>query len=313
MKRPTSWLIQDQFYPGAKALRKSFDERFGNPREGHPDRFVWDYWHVPDQYTLLRTPAARFFTPKEFNSLHSAILDFGRTQLGCSGITPTWVSAYVDGCGQEFHADLPHGPWAFVYSLSPPGRPAFEGGETLLLRPEILDFWSRPKASSRGKQAREFEQDSVLKKIPARFNRLVVFDPRIPHGVSRVRGTRDLRDARLVVHGWFNQPSPNIESAPGGLTPQKATPILDGFLQSLTPAFETYRDLEGALVLRLDVRPDGALARITIQADTLVSREGGRAARQRVLLFKETIGLALEELRFPKTRAKSRIILPFYL
>ena len=25
------------------------------------ERFVWDYWHVPEQYTLVRTAAAPYF------------------------------------------------------------------------------------------------------------------------------------------------------------------------------------------------------------------------------------------------------------
>ena len=51
-----------------------------------------------------------------------------------------WVSAYVDGCRQELHADVPHGPFAFVLSLTPPQR-RFTGGETMLLRPHVLDYW----------------------------------------------------------------------------------------------------------------------------------------------------------------------------
>lgn len=42
---------------------------------------------------------------------------------------------------QELHADNPHGPWAFVLSLTQwEGRP-FSGGETLILQPHVLDYW----------------------------------------------------------------------------------------------------------------------------------------------------------------------------
>ncbi|CAM9625757.1 unnamed protein product, partial [Discosporangium mesarthrocarpum] len=37
----------------AAKLRHVFDERFENPREGKVERFVWDWWHVPGQYTLV--------------------------------------------------------------------------------------------------------------------------------------------------------------------------------------------------------------------------------------------------------------------
>ncbi len=41
---------------------------------------------------------------------------------------------------QELHTDAPHGPWAFVLSLTPEPR-AFAGGETLLMRPRVLNYW----------------------------------------------------------------------------------------------------------------------------------------------------------------------------
>ena len=43
------------------------------------------------------------------------------------------------------------------------------------------------------------------------FNRLTVFDGRYPHGVRPVEGTRDPLKARLVLHGWFTEPTPFFE------------------------------------------------------------------------------------------------------
>ena len=45
------------------------------------------------------------------------------------------------------------------------------------------------------------------------FNRLVLFDPRLPHGVREVQGTRDPRKGRLVVTGWFTEPTPFFTGA----------------------------------------------------------------------------------------------------
>ena len=50
----------------AGELRGCFDEHFAEPRQAHPMRFVWDYWHVPGQYTLHRTQAANYFSPEEY-------------------------------------------------------------------------------------------------------------------------------------------------------------------------------------------------------------------------------------------------------
>jgi Rps23 Pro-64 3,4-dihydroxylase Tpa1-like proline 4-hydroxylase len=45
------------------------------------------------------------------------------------------------------------------------------------------------------------------------FNRLTLFDPRLPHGVRAVAGTRDPRRGRLVVTGWFTEPTPFFNGA----------------------------------------------------------------------------------------------------
>ena len=46
----------------------------------------------------------------------------------------------------------------------------------------------------------------LFHRVPAKFNQLLVFDPAISHGVKQVRGIRDPKEARLVLHGWFVQP-----------------------------------------------------------------------------------------------------------
>lgn len=64
------------------------------------------------------------------------------------------------------------------------------------------------------------------------FNRLTVFDPRLPHGVREVRGTRDPRRGRLVVTGWFTEPTP---FSTGALGEAEASEALDS---AMRPLFE---------------------------------------------------------------------------
>ena len=52
------------------------------------------------------------------------------------------------------------------------------------------------------------ETSDLLTLVPPLFNQLTVFDPRMPHGVRVVEGTRDPCRGRLVLHGWFTQPAP---------------------------------------------------------------------------------------------------------
>lgn len=197
-------LIVDRFASEAAKLRRVFDARFAEPRSTRADRFVWDYWHVPGQYTALRTPAWTYFPRAIYEPFHRRLVAWGRETLGCHDISPPWLSLYVEGCRQELHGDLPHGPWAFVFSLTNWARREFRGGETLLVRDEVLDFW-HDFASVRG-----VEQHELIRSVRPEWNRLTVFDPRIPHGVREVTGTHDPREGRLVIHGWFVQPRPFV-------------------------------------------------------------------------------------------------------
>ena len=44
---------------------------------------------------------------------------------------------------QELHTDSPHGPLAFVLSLTEWEGRSITGGETMLFQPHMLDFWAQ--------------------------------------------------------------------------------------------------------------------------------------------------------------------------
>jgi len=111
-------VVDEAFEQEAEALRRTFDERFADPRSTRGDRFAWDWWHVPGQYTALRTPAWTYFPKGAYRRLHQGLALWGRRTLGCHDVSPPWLSCYVEGCRQELHGDLPHGPFAFVLSLT---------------------------------------------------------------------------------------------------------------------------------------------------------------------------------------------------
>ncbi len=251
--------VTDQFYPDARSLRSVFQDRFAEPKVTSANRFVWDYWHVPQQYTLLRTPADSFFPATMYKKFLSHLGEWAWKNLGCSAISSPWLSYYISDCEQKWHSDVPHGPWAFVYSLSP-DRLEFSGGETQIVRPSVLQYWNHFS----GLQDREFH--SFVDTIAPKFNRLVVFDPRLPHGVSRVGGIQDPRKARLVLHGWFTQPKPYLE---GGLSPaevrKKVNPRLDQLVEEMAEAGAW----DGFLSLRLEVDPSGKIAKFKVLANTL--------------------------------------------
>jgi len=289
--------VEDNFAPSAKALRAEFDRRFGDPKQTRSDRFIWDFWHVPDQYTLVRTPADHFFPKKIFAPFLSRLGEWARKTLGCTAITPPWLSYYVEGCEQKFHSDVPHGPWAFVYSLSPHKR-LFRGGETLLLRPDVLDYWRNFSDST------DRELNSFVERIEPRFNRLVVFDPRIPHGVTRVEGTMDPRAARLVLHGWFTDPKPCID---GSLSARQVAPALDEAVGRLVDGIAQLGLWHGILSLRIYVSRSGTVKKVDLLADTMVPVKGDPADATRIRTLAKR---AVQGLRFPRVGGESAITLP---
>jgi hypothetical protein len=304
--QPAHLRVTDAFLAPALAqgLRGEYERKMGNPREVRPDRFVWDLWCVPGQYTQLRTPAHDFFeSGKLFAEVESALLDWGRTELGVSALSPLWLSLYVAGCGQELHADVPHGPWAFVLSLSPKER-RFSGGETFILQPHVLDLW-------RGFQAGAVtEEQQLATRVAPEFNRLTVFDARFPHGVTRVDGTMDPMHGRLVLHGWFLEPTPFFE---GALSEEDAT---DALSSALEPLFGALADDEqaplanGVLVVRIHINAGGGVTDIRALSDTLRPHPGcGDIDEARAVLL-ALVQQHLQPARFPTAPGASSITMP---
>ena len=290
-------LIVDRFAAEAVKLRHVFDGKFENPRSTSGERFVWDYWHVPGQYTALRTPAWTYFPPAIYRQFHERLVAWGRTTLGCHDVSPPWLSLYVEGCRQELHGDLPHGPWAFVFSLTHWRDRTFRGGETLLVRDEVLDFW-HDFTSVRGVEERE-----LIRTVEPKFNRLTVFDPRIPHGVRQVTGTHDPREGRLVVHGWFVQPRPFLR---GPLKPTALADRIEELTGHLGPWIGSL-PISGLYSLAFDVDRRGVTRNVVSLSDTTRVPRADDAQRRKLI---RQIRDHVATWRFGAQRLPTRVTLP---
>lgn len=293
-----SLLVVDDFAPEGKALRATFDARFADPRKARGDRFVWDYWHVPGQYTALRTPAEDYFPKATFSRFLERLVAFGRRTLGCHALSFPWLSCYVEGCRQELHGDLPHGPFAWVYSLTPWKRRRFSGGETLMLRDDVLDYWSGFES------VKMVEERHLVKAIAPELGRLVVFDPRIPHGVRTVTGTHDPREGRLVVHGWFTDPRPFVE---GALDPADVIEEVQMIAGAAAPFLDEGLEVAGLLSLGIPIDKRGMPGRVDVLADTLRVPGPLDPVRRRLV---KAVAAAASRARFPAAKATSRLTLP---
>lgn len=291
-------ITQDKFYSKAGDLRKVFEDNFKNPKETHSQRFVWDYWHVPDQYTLMRTPAYYYFPKKMYEDFHKHLVQWGRENLGCHDISAPWMSMYTDGCKQELHSDVPHGPWAYVFSLTPWKGRTWNGGETLILKPQVLDYWSHFV------DEQDRELNSFIDRVPSLFNRLTVFDPRFPHGVTEVQGTKDPMEARLVIHGWFVEPRPYVV---GPLSTAKAQKTIDAVLEELMSLMPKIGDFHGTMSFRLEVLPSGKVKSFKVLTNTV---RGLNAHEEEIKVLLSVIKKLFMAPHYGKASGLSKITVP---
>jgi 2OG-Fe(II) oxygenase superfamily len=290
-----AWSVQ-QFAPEASSLRAQFDAHFSDPLKTHPKRFVWDLWHVENQYTALRTPAYAYFSRAVYQRFHRRLVQWGRQTLGCHDVSPPWMSCYVNGCEQKLHADVPHGPFAFVFSLTDWARRTFRGGETLLLKESVLDYAHAFDVHQR------VEMDALFHSFAPHFNALTVFDPSIPHGVAQVSGSLDPRLGRLVIHGWFVQPRPYIV---GTLKPQVLERCLDDIAASVFGGIDF--PLNGLLSVRFVVKADGRVERPRVLADTTRTSMPHEARRRQL---RQAVLRALQAWTFPQAKSASTVTVP---
>jgi hypothetical protein len=257
--------VVPDFFAQAAEMRAVFDERVGRRRSVAKESFVWDYWHIPGQYTYLRTFGDRYFPEPLTTAFLSRLRGWGREVLGCGSITPPWLSYYVEGCVQELHADVPHGPWAYVFSLTRWEDRGFSGGETELLSPETLEFWRHfsPDAA--------VEARHLVEHVPAAFNQLTVFDARIPHAVRAVHGTYDPLDSRVVLHGWFEYPK---LSASEDIRNDKALVSLKLVATQLARRLQAVNYVSGLVTVRVEFAGGGQVADARVLSNTLVSTAG---------------------------------------
>ena len=279
----------------ARKLRNEFADVYKNPRATPNKRFVWDHWQLNSQYRMHRALARDFFSASSFNHIKNQLVRFGQDQLGCHSISEPWLSYYTEGDGQDLHTDSPHGPWAFVYSLTP--TIDFSGGETQILKPQTLSYWSHFS------RERGYELTDLAELIPPRFNQLLVFDPRLPHGVTTVRGVRDPLKARLVLHGWFVNPEPFVV---GGLKLTSITPHLNRQLTLLLKNAAIPETLFGTLTLAISISRSGQVTHAKPLTNSLVDREGKNSPSQ----FVKEICHEFRNFRFPRSTKTSLLTLP---
>lgn len=260
------FLMVDQFMGGetARALRGHFEAHFAEPEKHGPDTHqVWNYWHVPRLYTYLRTSPEKIFPIELVQQFHSRLTAWAQERLGLGHVSWPFLSLYVSGCMQHLHNDSTNGRFGYVYSLTPAARRT-SGGDTMVLKEGDL-FRGKLKTADAG--------SGLYDLIPPAFDRLVLFDDRMPHGVSRVEGTMEPLHGRVVLHGHVSESGARIT---GPLSIQQfqaaATPAITRAFNDAGPAAHLHH---GPLVLRVTVAADGRVQGHRMLVDRVARSDGG--------------------------------------
>jgi hypothetical protein len=285
----------DDFLPAdeAEALRTPIDAHFSEPHEHRTEtHFIWNYWYVPGLYTYLRANPEQVIPRDRVAGFHAALTRWAGETLGLARVSWPTLSLYVDGCGQGIHNDSANGRFGYVYSLTRErqGR----GGETIVFK-EGDPFRSRMSRADAG--------IGLYDLVPPLFNRLVLFDDRMPHGVQRVEGSMDPTDARIVLHGHISEAGPIVTGPlPARIVEAARVAALDAALAAFP---ETGPLHHGPLCIRLEIAPHGRVSDCRVLVHRVARSDGGDPDD----LVDEIID-GLTRMRFPAASAATVAILP---
>jgi hypothetical protein len=277
-------------------MRQDIENHFGNPGAHLPETHqVWNYWHIPELYTYLRTDCDKVIKRSHMLRFMAALTNWAVRTLGMAHITWPYLSLYVSGCRQGIHNDSTNGRFAFVYSLTKNDRKT-SGGETIILK-EGDAFRSRLVQPGAGTDFYDL--------IAPKFNRLAIFDDRMPHAVERVDGSMDPIEGRFVLHGHISESGPIVS---GALTAATISSVAQNTISNLVADIAAGPErYHGPVVLRCTVLPSGDLTDGVILVDRVARgdnmEKGADIVAARVLA-------TLMKLSFPPASASSQVTLP---
>lgn len=295
-------LVAD-FSPDAEALRACVDRHFSNPSQAGEQHQVWDYWHVPNLYTYLRTSPDKVIDRALVDAFYAQLQSFALTHLGMDHVTWPRLSLYVEGCSQALHNDSSNGAIGYVHSLTRWDERRFSGGETMIFREQ--DYWASGRFREAGAGRHFYET------VPGPFNQLLLFDDRLIHGVVPVRGVADPRQARLVLHGHISARGMSID---GGLDQLMAAGDEGGAPEGLARMLGAVKAIvaahkgafHGFVTCAVDIDAGGAVLQARPLVQRVLATTGPRVADPVV----EQVLQAICAVRFAPAPAPSRITLP---
>jgi hypothetical protein len=295
------YVVVDDFLPldVAEAMRGDIDAHFAKYEFHKPETHqVWNYWFVPGLYTYLRTSPEKLIKRGRVDDFVKVLSCWSAEALGLREVTWPYLSLYVSGCRQNIHNDSENGRFAFVYSLTRDKRMT-TGGETIVMKEGDLFRMNVATAQA---------TSGYFTSIEPRFNRLVVFDDRMPHGVERVDGSMDPKEGRFVLHGHLRDKGAIVA---GALTEkQVGEVVMESLIEFSSESFSRIRLYHGPVVLNLLIASTGAVESCSVLLDRVTatdSTDAGWPRMQRSLIAK------FKALKFPEADGKTTVTQPIIL
>jgi hypothetical protein len=285
----------DNFLPDALAreMRAAIDRHFAEPYRQSAEHQVWNYWYVPDMYTFLRTSPDKVLGRELLDRFHAALTAWAWNVLGLGHVTYPYLSLYVDGCSQSIHNDSTNGRFGYVYSLTWDQRET-RGGETIVFHEG--DLYRRCLTTMTGGKGGLYDM------IEPCFNRLAIFDDRMPHGVNRIEGSMNPVHGRLVLHGHISETGPGVR---GPVGPQLVGPLVEAAANEALSGFEMRCDPYGPIVVRLEILPDGSVGQARLVLDRLAFPDGASTDG-----MAEAVVEAVKAVRFPAAVEPTEAVVP---
>ncbi len=293
-----AYRVVDDFLPSnlAQDLRSSVDTHFAEPYKHQADTHqVWNYWFVPNRYTYLRTSPERILGHANVQRFLETLRSWSLGALGLGQISWPFLSLYVPGCHQGLHNDAGNGRFAFVYSLTLDARRTLGGSTIFLKDADFIRSRLRVPSSS----------EHLCQSIEPRFNRLIVFDDRLVHGVERVEGSMDPSHGRLVLHGHIRESGP---TASGGLSIGLLSQgIRDAVSDFLDENLASASVCHGPLVVRFEISTSGTVTDCRTVLDRVIYENEAIADRAPL---QASLVNRLERQTFPRASSPTIVTLP---
>jgi Rps23 Pro-64 3,4-dihydroxylase Tpa1-like proline 4-hydroxylase len=294
-----SYRIVDDFLPTALALsiRDDVEAHFAAPEKHSAERHqVWNYWHVPDLYTYLRTSPEHVIERSRMAEFMKSLTQWSENELGLTSPTRPYLSLYVPGCHQGVHNDSANGRFGFVYSLTKAQRSSI-GGSTIIFR-ENNPFRSNLHSPGAG--------TDFFARVPPQFNRLLVFDDRLPHGVDRVDGSMDPVEGRLVLHGHLREGGPIVR---GALAPDEvADKYISVLLEFCSRAAARMKLLSGLLSLKFRILATGEIQDLQVLVDRVIFASSAELEWPRLL---ELLLTLVRATQYGTSEGITEVVFPF--